>query len=88
MRTLNDWALLIRRLDAHAETAQHDLDARRYHDALCAAVDLSTYVGIAREWLLDEAFDRLTAAGLIPTREDMDVVAALTNRIKSEEIAA
>ena len=88
MRTPADWALLIRRLDAHAETAQHDLDARRYHDALRAAVDLSTHVDTAPEGLLDEAFDRLHAAGLMPTRADMDIVAVLASQIHETEVAA
>jgi hypothetical protein len=92
MHTPREWRRLADFLRAHAETAQHPADIRRFQDATRQALDLSTFVGTVEDEQLDEAYRLLHASGLIPTRDDLDVVAVIAARIREEheeqEIAA
>ncbi|MGW1676003.1 hypothetical protein [Saccharopolyspora sp. NPDC002376] len=92
MHTPREWRRLTDSLSAHADTAQHPIDISRYREAAEQALDLSTYIDTAPEEPLDEAYRLLNAAGLIPTRDDLEVVAVIAARIREEreeqEIAA
>lgn len=81
MHTPREWRRLTESLRAHAETAQHPVDIRRFQDATRQALDLSTYVDTANDEQLDEAYRLLHAEGLIPTSDDLNAVVLIAERL-------